>query len=123
MYRCALLAIAAIVSAVIVPTPADLALGTDFGSDWLYDEEGCHRANSTQDFGPLALRSFHKAMVECFATSGSTRYMGLQTGITISTERVKHVSASLFSSPDWLLSGPCRRMQPFRRLNLQSTVE
>jgi hypothetical protein len=70
----------AIVSAVIVPTATDLAFGIDFGADRLCDEDGCHRANSPKDFGHLPLRSFHKAMVECFATAGSTPYTGLQTG-------------------------------------------
>ena len=40
-----------IVSAVIVPTAADLAFGIDFGADRLCDEDGCHRANSPKDFG------------------------------------------------------------------------
>jgi hypothetical protein len=67
----------AIVSAVIVPTAADLAFGIDFGADRLCDEEGCHRAKSPRDFGNLPLRNFHKAMVECFASSGITPYTGL----------------------------------------------
>jgi hypothetical protein len=67
----------AIVSAVIVPTAADLAFGIDFGADRLCDEAGCHRANSPNDFGLLPLRNFHKAMVECLASGGSTPYTGL----------------------------------------------
>ncbi len=67
----------AIVSAVIVPTAADLAFGIDFGADRLCDQDGCHRADSPNDFGTLPLRNFHRAMVECFATGGGRPYTGL----------------------------------------------
>jgi len=70
----------AIVSAVIVPTAADLAFGIDFGADRFCDEDGCHRANSPNDFGTLPLRNFHKAMIECFASGGSAAYTGLRSG-------------------------------------------
>ena len=66
----------AVVSAVIVPTAADLAFGIDFGADRLCDGEGCYRANSPNDFGRLPLRNFHKAMVQCFASGGVFDYAG-----------------------------------------------
>ncbi len=69
----------AIISAVIVPTAADLAFGIDFGADRLCDENGCHRANSPKDFGFLPLRNFHKAMVACLASGEKTAYAGLNT--------------------------------------------
>jgi hypothetical protein len=67
----------AIVSAVIVPTAADLAFGIDFSADRFCMEDGCHRAHSPQDFGSLPLRNFHKAMVQCFASGGRIAYTGL----------------------------------------------
>lgn len=74
----------AIVSAIIVPTAADLAFGIEFSSDRICGDDigtsegslNCNRANSPYDFGSLALRSFHKAMVQCFASGGSTPYAG-----------------------------------------------
>jgi hypothetical protein len=68
----------AIVSAVIVPTAADLAFGIDFSADRFCIGEECRRAHSPQDFGSLPLRNFHKAMVQCFASSGRTPYTGVQ---------------------------------------------
>ncbi len=74
----------AIVSAIIVPTAADLAFGIEFSSDRICGDdigssEGslhCNHAHSPYDFGSLALRSFHKAMVQCFASGGTTPYAG-----------------------------------------------
>jgi hypothetical protein len=70
----------AIVSAVIVPTAADLAFGIDFGADRFCDEDGCHHAISPRDFGSLPLRNFHKAMIACLASGEKTAYTGLNTG-------------------------------------------
>ena len=101
---------------MIVPTAADLAFGIDFGADRLCDEDGCHRANSPKDFGHLfRCRNFHKAMVECFATAGSTPYMGCRLGAMISPKEAKRASISLFSNRKWLLSGSSRRR--FHRLS------
>ncbi len=73
----------AIVSAIIVPTAADLAFGIEFNSDRLCEPTNngnqplrCYRAHSPYDFGSLALRSFHKAMVQCFASGGQSAYAG-----------------------------------------------
>jgi hypothetical protein len=80
----------AIVSAVIVPTAADLAFGIDFSADRFCMEDGCHKAHSPRDFGTLPLRNFHKAMVQCFASGGQTPYTGLQSP---STERQNKANA------------------------------
>src|SRR5260370_3471806 len=71
------------VSAIIVPTAADLAFGIEFSSDRLCEPTNngnqplrCYRAHSPYDFGSLALRSFHKAMVQCFASGGQSAYAG-----------------------------------------------
>jgi hypothetical protein len=73
----------AIVSAIIVPTATDLAFGIEFGTDRVCDDTHnpnqplrCHYAHSPHDFGALPLRSFHKAMVQCFASGGKTFYPG-----------------------------------------------
>jgi hypothetical protein len=93
---------AAIISAVIVPTAADLAYGIDFTADRVCepstesDAESisaaggprltCHRANSPGDFGGLPLRNFHKAIVQCFASKDQTAYTGRQRiGIRMAT--------------------------------------
>jgi hypothetical protein len=67
----------AVVSAVIVPTAADLAFGIDFSADRFCEASGCFRANSPRDFGSLPLRNFHKAIIQCFASGGQTAYTGL----------------------------------------------
>ena len=73
----------AIVSAIIVPTAADLAFGIEFGSDRICETTTsathrltCHSAHSPYDFGGLPLRIFHKAMVQCFASQEKTAYPG-----------------------------------------------
>jgi len=81
----------AVVSAVIVPTAADLAYGIDFtgdrvceiASDPTYgvaDSHGnryrCYRAKSFSDLRGLPFRNYHKAMVQCFASGGSTGHTG-----------------------------------------------
>jgi hypothetical protein len=73
----------AIVSAIIVPTAADLAFGIEFSSDRVCSGTtnssqplSCNRAHSPYDFGGLSLRSFHKAMMQCFASGGTTPYAG-----------------------------------------------
>jgi hypothetical protein len=86
----------AIVSAVIVPTAADLAYGIDFT-----DDRVCHTADSVSepsspstasttsygytcnaaspsDFRGKPLRNFHKAMVQCLATQQQTSQTGTQ---------------------------------------------
>jgi hypothetical protein len=84
----------AIISAVIVPTAADLAYGIDFTSDRLCEPASsdaalspvtgisygytCHHAISPGDFNGLPLRNFHKAMVQCFASVQQTAYTGNQ---------------------------------------------
>jgi len=76
----------AIVSAVIVPTAADLAYGIDFTADRVCEislsngsnQRICHRANSPSDFTGSPLRNFHKAMVQCFASHRQTAYPGLE---------------------------------------------
>jgi hypothetical protein len=82
----------AIVSAIIVPTAADLAYGIDFTADrvcetnlsYLNSIPGnwqsqfrCHTAASPSDFFGLPLRNFNKAIVQCFATSQNTAFTGL----------------------------------------------
>jgi hypothetical protein len=75
----------AVVSAVIVPTAADLAYGIDFGADRVCGEADpdygtqCHAAKSLDDFHGLPLRNYHKAMVQCFATGGRSAALGLET--------------------------------------------
>lgn len=73
----------AIVSAIIVPTAADLAFGIDFSADRFCDEDSCYRAKSPYDFGSLPLRSFHKAMIQCFASGENTAYTGTSNGSTM----------------------------------------
>jgi hypothetical protein len=69
----------AIVSAVIVPTAADLAYGIDFAHDRLIDIEDTKEwnhvykmrsVNSLTQFSRMPIRAFHKAMVNCFASNG-----------------------------------------------------
>jgi hypothetical protein len=87
----------AIVSAVIVPTAADLAYGIDFTADRVCEEVTedygvdfssdnqhprhyiCHRASSPGDFNGLPLRNYHKAVVQCFATRKQTAHTGSLT--------------------------------------------
>jgi hypothetical protein len=86
----------AIVSAVIVPTAADLAYGIDFTADRVCEvapsDYGvvitsdpdprhyiCHRASSPNDFNGLPFRNYHKAMVQCFASRRQTAYTGSLT--------------------------------------------
>jgi len=68
----------AIVSAVIVPTAADLAYGIDFAHDRLVTKERrtaygheyeMRSVNSISDFVRAPIRAYHKAMVNCFATN------------------------------------------------------
>jgi hypothetical protein len=73
----------AIVSAIIVPTAADLAFGIEFSADRVCDATHnpnqplhCEHAHSPYDFGSLSLRNFHKAIVQCFASDGITPYAG-----------------------------------------------
>jgi hypothetical protein len=73
----------AIVSAIIVPTAADLAFGIEFSNGRICEPGDnpnqasyCHSARSPRDFGALPLRSFNKAMVLCFASGGRTFYAG-----------------------------------------------
>jgi len=76
----------AIVSAVIVPTAADLAYGIDFTADRVCEPSKpgdsshytCHRANSPGDFTDKPLRNYHKAMVQCLASHKQTAYPGLE---------------------------------------------
>jgi hypothetical protein len=87
----------AIVSAVIVPTAADLAYGIDFTDDRVCHPTGssasqpsgnttpdisygytCSAAASPNDFPDLPLRNFHKAMVQCLATQQQTSETGTQ---------------------------------------------
>jgi hypothetical protein len=87
----------AIVSAVIVPTAADLAYGIDFTDDrvcHLADSVSdqsppstapntsygytCAAAASPSDFAPQPLRNFHKAMVQCLATQQQASQTGTQ---------------------------------------------
>jgi hypothetical protein len=73
----------AIVSAVIVPTAADLAYGIDFAHDrlitketptvWGHDYEMRSVSSLTQfqtQSERMPIRAFHKAIVNCFATNG-----------------------------------------------------
>ncbi len=78
----------AIVSAIIVPTAADLAYGIDFSGDRIcfgetepptreYGDPNsphCYRAKSFADLQGLPFRNYHKAMVQCLATGGYSRY-------------------------------------------------
>lgn len=69
----------AIVSAVIVPTAADLAYGIDFSHDRLITGETTDRfgrnylmrsIGSLSELTRTPIRAFHKAMTSCFATNG-----------------------------------------------------
>jgi hypothetical protein len=59
-----------------------LAFGIDFGADRICEAEDpdygiqCHRAKSQDDFHGKPFRNFHKAMLQCFATAGSSAYPG-----------------------------------------------
>jgi hypothetical protein len=75
----------AIVSAVIVPTAADLAYGIDFTGDRVCetpypDSPGksqiyqCHKAATWGDLQRAPIRNFHKAKVQCLATLGKKPY-------------------------------------------------
>jgi hypothetical protein len=75
----------AIVSAVIVPTAADLAYGIDFAHDRLIvgKQETAWGTNyqmrspiSLSQFEPRPIRAFHKAMVNCLATKGELNFPG-----------------------------------------------
>jgi hypothetical protein len=85
----------AIVSAVIVPTAADLAYGIDFTADRVCERASadygvesrsrpsdphhyvCHHASWPSDFNGLPLRNYHKAIVQCLATQQRTAHTGL----------------------------------------------
>jgi len=84
----------AIISAVIVPTAADLAYGIDFAADRICEKASeeygaafgepddhyvCHRASSPSDFNGLPLRNYHKAVVQCLVSQQQTAYTGNQT--------------------------------------------
>jgi hypothetical protein len=69
----------AVVSAVIVPTAADLAYGIDFAHDrYIAREEPesyghgfqMRSIKSFSELGRAPIRAFHKAMTMCFATNG-----------------------------------------------------
>jgi hypothetical protein len=69
----------AIVSAVIVPTAADLAYGIDFSHDRFIPREEpfsyghgfqMRSIKSFSELGRAPIRAFHKAMTVCFATNG-----------------------------------------------------
>jgi hypothetical protein len=66
----------AIISAIIVPTAADLAFGIDFAADRLCDASGCDRSQTPDDFAGLALRNYHKAIIQCFASGEGSAYQG-----------------------------------------------
>jgi hypothetical protein len=87
----------AIVSAVIVPTAADLAYGIDFTDDRVCHPPDsvsaqspasnasttsygytCAAAASPSDFPGRPLRNFHKAMVQCLATQQQASQTGTQ---------------------------------------------
>jgi len=93
----------AIVSAIIVPTAADLAFGIEFSTDRVCNDSNnpnqplvCHAAHSPYDFGNLPLRSFHKAMVQCFASGGKTGYAGLLSArIPEETDAARNSCANL----------------------------
>jgi hypothetical protein len=86
----------AVISAIIVPTATDLAFGIDFGADRVCGEEGCRRAKSPDDFGNMPLRNFHKAMIECFASGGSTPYPGLRQNVGLILGQAGCENLSLF---------------------------
>jgi hypothetical protein len=84
----------AVVSAVIVPTAADLAYGIDFTADRVcrqaddaqfgvrYSDNHfyrCHRSKSFEDLNGLPFRSYHKLMVQCFASGGTRNSTGILT--------------------------------------------
>jgi hypothetical protein len=75
----------AIVSAVIVPTAADLAYGIDFTGDRVVVPEAsaphgfAFRKAASLDESNAPIRAFHKAMVNCFATGDSLAYPGALT--------------------------------------------
>jgi len=93
----------AIVSAIIVPTAADLAFGIEFSTDRVCSDSNnpnrpldCHYAHSPYDFGSLPLRSFHKAMIQCFASGGKTAYTGLlSAGLPEETDAARTSCADL----------------------------
>jgi hypothetical protein len=79
----------AIVSAVIVPTATDLAYGIDFSHDrlvtgetrtsWGHNYQLRSVSSLTQfqtDSDRMPIRAFHKAMVNCLATSGGLMFPG-----------------------------------------------
>ena len=85
----------AIVSAVIVPTAADLAYGINFAHDrlltketstmWGHDYEMRSVSSLTQfqsDSQRMPIRAFHKAMVNCFATNGGLPFTGGERAVS-----------------------------------------
>jgi hypothetical protein len=101
----------AIVSAVIVPTAADLAYGIDFTADRVCEPSKedlnhyvCHRANFPSDFAGLPLRNYHRAIVQCFASLRQTAYPGLEMFLQESDLSAEHLTPqttdSLHTNPD-----------------------
>jgi hypothetical protein len=80
----------AVVSAVIVPTAADLAYGIDFSADRVCEQSNspfgmpdangnytrCHRAKAFSELGGLPFRNYHKALVQCLASGNITSHIG-----------------------------------------------
>lgn len=91
----------AVISAMIVPTSADIAYGLKFRLDLLIDGDAgscsflpgsagpgvtrsCsfRRAVSTRDFPDSPIRSFHRAMISCFASGMKSPYSSAASLIT-----------------------------------------
>ncbi len=76
----------AIVSAVIVPTAADIAYGIDFRADRTCERDlrskapswqplTCRKQQSFADFMQLPIKSYNRARIECFVSNGARAFV------------------------------------------------
>jgi hypothetical protein len=101
----------AVMSAMVVPTAADIAYGLRFQFDQVVDGDAgpcsfvkgsagdsgtppCRfrRAVSIHDFRPLPLNGFHKAMIHCFATDMKSPYSSVESLTSTDTGACKSLS-------------------------------
>ena len=101
----------AVMSAMVVPTAADIAYGLRFQFDQVVDGDpgSCsfvkgsagvgvptpcrfRRAVSIHDFAPLPLNGFHKAMIHCFATDMKSPYSSVESLTSTDTGACRKLS-------------------------------
>lgn len=83
----------AVISAIVIPTAADVVAGLRYRNDRLVTSTECRddgstagnctlkSATSLSDFHSSPLQAFHRRMVQCFAEGGWSEYPGLPPGI------------------------------------------